>query len=338
MGSLTLFRFLLSSVFAFSDCAEIDLRPALGPPRAQDGSSWCYAHSAADLISHAVGERISSVDIATTYLLGDERKLRRNASGYLKDYLDHHPDFEQRLRETRKDEDAFKPEHILSSKGIVDAGGKDDQAIVLSNLKGLCLASRLPASEQNLSKYLETIREDYLRASQKKDSPAEPMGAVQNDVAKIMAGAFQKWVDQKCGKRLQPKQPLLPHEIAVAETLDEYLHQLAARQTNPDNARASLIAEIDRLLDQGKPAAIGYDAYDLYPKGDSKQENPHGDHSSVIAARKKIKGSCHYFVRNHFGTTCGYRPEIEEFCEKENGGVWVPGEALKHLYVVISIR
>jgi len=340
MGAFLLATLLLSfsaGARADSDCREVDLREELGEPRAQDGTSWCYAHSAADLLSQAVGARVSSFDLATTYLLADETKLRKIQKPQVRDYLRQHPDFEMRVQESRKEEDAYKPEHILAADGMVDTGGKDDEAIMLSNVKGLCLADKLPSGEANLNKYLDAIRDNYLNED-KQDIPEGPIGAVVNDVAKIMARAFQKWVDQKCGKRLQPLKPILPLEISVAESLEEYKHVVSSGEIRPAEARATLLTELNRVLDSGKAAAIAYESYDLYPKGDPKGTHPYGDHSSVVAARKKINGVCHYFVRNHYGATCGYRPEFEPLCEKANGGVWVPGDALTHLYSVISVR
>jgi hypothetical protein len=323
---------------AGSDCPDVDLRADLGNPREQDGTSWCYAHSAADLITQAVGRRISSYDLATTYLLADEKKLRKTARPKLLDYLRRHPDFEARLHDSRLEEDAYKPEHLLNSDGIIDTGGKDDQAVVLSNLKGLCLAERLPAGEANLQRYLEAIREDY-KNDDKKDIPREPIGEVVNDVAKIMARAFQRWVDQRCGQRLIPRAPILPLEISVADSLDEYKHLVQSGEIKPEEARLTLFAELNRVLNSQRAAAIFYDSYDLFPQYKGKGAvPPHGDHSSIVAARKMIGGQCHYFVRNHFGATCGYRPEYEPLCEKQNGGAWVPADALKHLYGVISVR
>jgi hypothetical protein len=321
-----------------NDCAEIDLRADLGDPRVQDGTSWCYAHSAADLLTQAVGKRISSYDLAITYLLGNEKKLRKAGKPLLSEYLKSHPDFEQRVHDSRLEEEAYQPEHLLGADGIIDTGGKDDQAIMLSNLKGLCLSERLPGGEANLQHYLEAIRDDY-KNEDKKDVPTDPIGAVVNDVAKIMARAFQRWVDLKCGQRLVPKNPLIPLEISVADNLDEFKHLVASGEIVPREARPTLIAELNRVLDTKRAAAVFYESYDLYPHSVGKGAvNPHGDHSSIVAARKKISGVCHYFVRNHFGATCGYLPEYEPLCEQRNGGVWVPIGALKHLYGVISVR
>lgn len=319
-------------------CAERDFRAKLGTPRMQDGTSWCYANSAADLITQHIGERVSAIDLATTYLLVDETQLRKNKDPQLRQYLERHPEFEKQLRESRKEDEAYQPNHILYPEGMVDTGGRDDEAIVLANIKGLCLAAKLPAGEENLNKYLDAIREDYI-TNDHDDVPSGPIGAVENNFAKIMAHSFQKWVDQKCGRRVRPREALLPHEVKVAENLDDFNHQVKNGKLEATAARASLVAELDRVLDDGKVAAIAYDSFDLYPRADTaKPGNGRGDHSSVVAARKKIDGVCHYFVRNHFGATCGYRKELDERCEKENGGVWVTAEALQHLYSVISIR
>jgi hypothetical protein len=349
MGSLLYVVLAAAQVaFAFSErpagkCMEVDFRAELGRPRTQDGTSWCYANSAADLISQAVGSRVSSIDLATTFLLADETKLRKVHSKEVLAYLARHPDFEIHLHDTRREEEAYNPEQILSPDGILDAGGRDDEAILMSNLKGLCLADRIPPGEENLEKYLQAIRDDYVSSkglgpATPTPTPTGPIGAVENEVAKIMAKAFQKWVDQKCGHRIRPKKALIPHEVAVAESLDEYNKGVATgRIESAAKARALLFREIDRLLDSGKAAAIAYDGFDLYPQ-DGKPASAYGDHSSVVAARKLIDGRCHYFVRNHFGPTCGYRSEFDGRCEKENGGVWVTTEALKHLYSVTSVR
>jgi hypothetical protein len=324
---------------ANDDCSPVDLRADLGAPRAQDGTSWCYAHSAADLLSQAMHRRVSSIDLAATYLMGNEALLHKIKHPAMQEYLKQHPDFDSRLKESRKEKDAYTPDKILSAGGIVDTGGRDDEAIVLSNLKGLCKAELLPAGKKNVEKYLRAIRDDLVDDDEVEPIVEGPIGAVENDFARIMAHAFQKWVDERCGERLKPKAPLLPHEVSVAESLEEYIALVKTGLLNGDEARVRLVKELDRVLDSGKVAAIAYESFDLYPRTEPvRTERFHGDHSSVVAARKKIEGECHYFVRNHFGATCGYRREYEENCEKGAGGVWVKPEALKHLYSVISVR
>jgi hypothetical protein len=328
-------------------CEEKDYRALLGPPRNQEGTRWCYAHSAADLISQAVGKRVSSIDLATTFLLADEKQLAYLRNPHVKHYLREHPDFFVKLRETRLDDEAYLPDRILTSIGILDSGGNDEEAILLSNLKGLCLEKKLPANANNVTAYLSTIHLELSEAARIRDNsvnwPAHPIGAVENEVSRIMAHTFQKWVDSKCRPRFRTRRPLVPHHIAVADNTEELVRLYGMEGPQRELAHAQLIKELDRVLDSGKVAAIAYNAYDLFkaePRHPQAEEpkNPHSDHSSVVAARKMMDGQCMYFVRNHFGPSCGYLPKYEARCEKDQGGLWVPASALKHLYSVISIE
>lgn len=332
------FALLLSPLAWADSCRSLDYRDQLGSPRAQGGTAWCYAHSTADLITQVVGKRVSSIDLATTYLMGDESRLKKLKRPQVQAYLARNPDFIARLHESRKAEEAYEPDRILSSGGIIDTGGRDDEAILLANLKGLCLEEKLPASRQNVTKYLRAIHDDLLENENDDDADTGPIGAIEHDVSRIMAHAFQKWVDAKCGKRLTQKTPLIPHEVAVAENLDDFLHLTRNEPLRAESGRRFLLKELDRVLDSGKVAAVAYESFDLLPRPSDTPASYHGDHSSVVAARKMIGERCHYFIRNHFGQNCGYRPEWEPLCEKENGGVWVPGDALQHLYSVISVR
>ena len=42
-------------------CTTVDLRSSLGEARDQGESGWCFANTAADLVSHAVGYRVSGI-------------------------------------------------------------------------------------------------------------------------------------------------------------------------------------------------------------------------------------------------------------------------------------
>jgi hypothetical protein len=194
--------------------------------------------------------------------------------------------------------------------------------------------------------YLSTIHLELTEKAHMAEStlrPAGPIGVVEDEISRIMAGAFQKWIDAKCGRRFRPRRPLIPHEVAVAENAEELERLYGASGPQRELAHAQLIKELNRVIDSGKVAAIAYNAYDLFkaePRHPVPEEvkNPHSDHSSVVAARKMIDGQCMYFVRNHFGASCGYLPAYDSRCEKENGGLWVPASALKHIYSVISIE
>ncbi len=48
------------------DCSPKDLREKMPPIRDQDSVGWCYAFTAADLVSFKIGDEISPIDIANS--------------------------------------------------------------------------------------------------------------------------------------------------------------------------------------------------------------------------------------------------------------------------------
>ena len=85
--ALAVHLFLFPTIsFGSSDCAPLDLRESLGDVRDQSPTGWCYAHSAADLVSQAIGGRVSAVDLAFAYLFEDEERLYRSQSVEIRRY------------------------------------------------------------------------------------------------------------------------------------------------------------------------------------------------------------------------------------------------------------
>lgn len=339
MRTFLAFLFLLALPALGEECKEVDYRPQLGPPRNQNDTSWCFAFSAADLISQATGKRVSPYDLATTYLLGDPERLRSIPDPRLQDYLLRNPSFFSTFLEARKNEDENKirlADKILSEAGLADLGGEDDHALLMANTKGLCLESRLPEVDE-IEKILGTVRRRSIAPMQvacESGHKVDPVGPVTGPMAAIMAASLQKWIDESCQPRIPIQRALIPRLLSVADDADSYVEAVKARRLNHKRQRELLFREIDKALDSGKAASVGYSAYDFYK--DDKDKNKHADHSSVIAARKKIKGVCHYFVRNHFGQDCDYFKRFK--CDKKNGGIWVKASDFKTLYSVISLE
>jgi hypothetical protein len=90
LGALVL---LCAEVLPAAGCSDLDLRPVLGEARDQGDTGWCFAHSAADLLTAAVGHRISAMDVAVTYHLMQSKALpgRQDTREPLKS-ADTHPD------------------------------------------------------------------------------------------------------------------------------------------------------------------------------------------------------------------------------------------------------
>lgn len=330
---------LLGANAGAQSCAPVDYRPELGVPRDQGETSWCYAHTSADMVSQAVHFRVSAFDLATQYMLGDVEALKRHPDPAVQAFLRASPDVFERIDIGRQqDDEIYMSNRILTSSGLYTAGGSEDGAILMGNLKGYCADSLLPDGAQNYVEYLVQIekhRHELRVNACLMPSSRKPIGEVAETNARIAAHQLTQWIDWRCGRRFRGARPVVPRILYLADDKSEFEEKIAERKLNLADARRRLLAELNWVLDHGRVAAIGYSAYDL--QDSTPGDNDHGDHSSIVAARKMINGQCHYFVRNSWGTGCGYKAKYEPLCEEAQGGVWVPFEALRTLYGVTSI-
>ena len=304
---------------------------------------WCFAHSAADLVTQKLGRRVSAFDLAAKYLLGDEERLLQNPAPDVQRALQEDPRFLPRLYQWRlEDRGAYEPARILGERGLYFLGGMDQDAILLSFESGFCADSRLPGSAEAFPRYLKEIntfaRKHCGREGIENCSYPDPgrIGSVPEAKSRPLAALFRRWTDQMCGQRIHPEIPVTARSVDVAGDLKEDLLRLQKGEITRQETQQKLFAEIDLRLDQSTAVSIGYDFSDIAEPEDPK--DPLADHSSVIAARRKFGSECRYFLRTHSGAECGYRGGVEKFCEKKAGGVWVSRADLPSIYAVVSIR
>lgn len=324
-------------------CGSKDLRSELGPPRDQGETGWCFSHTTADLISQRTGMRVSAFDVATTFILGNPDELSLKSSPELQSYLAANPGFASALRKARSAEpENYGARQILTDSGMYNTGGEEDMAAIMANTKGLCLESDLSSNEKRFETHLRSIR----RAHRK--SPVAPycdtqnpfgadLSAIAEGNARVAAMTFQKWVDNKC-KRVPSPVPLIPDATRGAENSAKW-DELKAKDPSAHGRQQKELREaLDRALDQGRAVAIGYNAYDIEARTPGENDI-HGDHSSIIAARKMIGGKCHYFLRNSRGSKCdGYIRSLRTACEKQAGGLWLTLDQIPSFYSAISLR
>ncbi len=345
------FAFYLACLFAWApfatnaaaqrQCRPVDLRRALGAVRNQGDSSWCYAHTSADLISLKLGVRVSSFDLATTFQLADEAKLAHGKSPEIAEYLTLHPEFSYQVNlERTRERGVFSSSQILGEQGLYAAGGVEDLTILLSNVAGLCSSTKLPDENEDETLYaadLAAVVQTY------KKMPADEKSYLENELrrlkyitsakARAKAGALQSWVNARCQTRIVSPTPLIPSQYSIAATPDD-LDKLDPEVRK--ERQAILRVVIDAVLDQHHAVAIGSDAYDLVERS-SDQAERHADHSAVIAARKNTRSGCRYFIRQSFGDSCDLiLKKYRRSCE--HGGVWVTLEEIPTLYSAIWIE
>lgn len=331
-----------------SACTNVDFFEQLGPPRDQSGTAWCFANSAADLITAATGTRVATFDVAFNLFFGRTDQLRSHPNPQLQEHLRSTRFFSRRLPEARRAPREYA-QALDHNNGLVNVGGEDDDVITMANARGLCADANFNAGRDHIKSQhqaTENLREIWRfhqsqrpRQSQRPnpDDPDCPWTSQRPSdnpagLRPALRASMQQWLRERCGPRVELQRPLIPVARREATSVEEFF-----RRHRTPQARAAamnrLWNEIDSTLNSGRPISVGFNANDLH--ADSNINARDADHSAVIAARRERNGQCEYFVRNHYGQECGYRPGMQ--CDPARGGVWIRREHLRTLYGTVAI-
>ncbi len=311
------------------DCREVDYSKEVGAQRDQGQTGWCYAHTAADLLTQHLKTRISAVDLATSYILYDLSQVRGA------------PERVQKIERWRRDEPGnYAPGIILSENGLYNVGGNDQDAILLSDLKGFCAEADLPGGPLEFTAHMREVarlaRDEKASAKCLEKSRAESsrIGSIDDPAAQDLARLFQCYVDQKCGRRIRPARPVVADAFETSPTVEDYYRDVEKRKIDPAVAHAKLFGKLDELLDAGKIVSVGWDSSDIYAV-----DEKYTDHAATIIARKKIGGVCHYRLRDHFGAECfEMKKSFKGRCDKKTGAIWFSRGQIPSLYSLVWIR
>jgi hypothetical protein len=353
--ALIFIQFTAVNALADGACSTIDLRPKLGAPRDQGDSGWCFAHTAADLLSVKLGKRVSAYDLAIGHHLNDLKRLENSSSKEVREFLRNRALF-NRIQEERvgyaddPSEPYLRKENFLRAStnieetthhGLIGMGGSEDVAILLAQERGFCLSSQLEDKTKNEMGFLKAVQRFHRsRRSQPLDPQFHDYGVADDYESKRMAESVVKYTDQQCRRRIQPRNKFTPYIRMYSQGIKDFRKQVSAGRIGLKSAQKSIWADIDSLLESGEASTIGYDAYDVMDRDDTSGQNPgqHGDHSSVIAGRKMIGGVCQYFLRNSWGKNCAlYTTKFRSRCDKNGGGVWLKQSELPSVYSVVSL-
>lgn len=345
---LTLGLSLSATSAGAEDCSPIDLRPKLGPPRDQDDTGWCFAHTAADLLSAKLGKRVSAYDLAINYHLLDLERLKKSKSLEVRSYAQSEWD---RISKDRQDKESkpnlrsietsnfFKSEEIdglTTHSGFMGVGGQEDVAILMGQERGFCLAEDLEDKARDSIHFNEQMKRHYqTHRNQPLPDGFRDYGPSENADVRRMAAAVVDFSEEQCTPRFQPAKKFVPYKSAIADNYKAFREKSKAYEMDTKSAQDSLWTDIDELLEKGDPLTIGYSAYDLEKRFGAQDS---GDHSAMIVARRMEKGKCQYFLRNSWGTTCSlYTAKFKRRCEAKHGGIWVTKDEIPSLYSVISL-
>lgn len=305
-----------------SKCSNIDNRkpPLSNYMRAQEGNAWCYAFTAADLLSHKTGKLISAFDIANSY----------NSSGDVFQF--------------------FKSSFANKRESQIE-GGRALIALKKAKRKGLCTEENVRSSAytvQSLVKSLEEIeelkdkfdRETYVAQAHRKNRDFWKKYKLRKKLINDffcntnLKGNFREVFNLIDSQMIQILENSSKHDVvnaAVNEScknkrinIDEmkFVNKSKGFFTSSDD----LISDIDEQLNKDNIVSISYFSSRLF----STKAKLSGDHNSSIVARKfnEKTGSCSYLIRNSWGEDCeGYSKKYT--CEK--GNIWVPQEYLTEM-------
>lgn len=274
--------------------------------RNQDSVGWCYAYTAADLISFKLNKKISAVSL---YSSGQE------------------------IENDIRDRESSKGGDIGSS--LVDYVAKN---------KGLCLEADLPSNDFKfcahkryndfLNNLISVVREKKLDQELSSNQcfgadleaafPGLNISMIRNHVNKAGSKKLVEFLyTHQCTKLSFPGIKINP--VTVSSSRFE---------------ASVLLKTLDEQITKGSPAGIGYDYNKL------NDEPGTGGHGSLVVGRRTNPESqaCEYLVRNSWGKNCEQTEGAGLSCHKNcdtngcrySGHFWVSDERLKKSIIGVT--
>lgn len=297
-------KILLCSFFCFSPlvqagsnaCEGRDFRSELPPISSSAGTNWCFAYSAADLVTQKLKTPVSAVDIAYGYVEQEEQSENEGIMGSLSRFFG-------------------ASRHDL---GDLITGGFANKAIMSRAKIGFCREQDLPSTDvthheelfklfQNMRKMVESQGRSCLNSSlMQKQFP----GVSKLEGDKIFAHLEKDTVlstlaKNSCDKRINSSQPL---QVEV---------KVPSQFSNSDE----FWKQLDSNLSSGKMLSV--QLQHMLTDPELKKNSAHA--VTIVGRRWNVeKKSCEYLVRNSLDqNNCTYFQ-----CEKD-GHVWVSESFLK---------
>ncbi|MFN8845363.1 MAG: hypothetical protein ACK5V3_03090 [Bdellovibrionales bacterium] len=289
------------------DCQTVDLRADFGPPRSQGNVGWCYANTAADLISHhyrkELKEPVSAVDIALNFnyywtaenfreggfifLALDLAMKTGSCPASLDQVL-----FGKGTKHTLKDKINF----ILDLKHRLDKG--QDEYV-----------KKAIEASQRAGSILKEERAFDIMTVMALSTPGNVLGKLAQMICK--------------GNRHQ-----FSHRARIGWS-----------SIYTGSTRSRLLNRLNEQLNQKNPVGVAY--YAGFFDSATAPKSGEDRHMSLIVGRKwDVKSnSCEYLIRNSWGTRCtGYKNlKLKGKCEA--GNIWVDEMTLrKYIYGITFLE
>jgi len=291
-------------------CTPVDLRsnPVLKETRNQDTVGWCYAFTAADLISYKLGTEVSSVDAANGFSSLWTTKVAYAFGG--KGGIVSMALYEMMKNGVCKESDM--PIDAASSL-FPDSLSKEMEDSLLAN----CTSCLEEEGWRQIFPNVET--KDImavLKSAYRYNPPmlsAPGMYLMVPDPSMYYSFDFQKALSDLVRKSCENRIKIDP--AYWVETMD----------SRDERYDSELFETLDKNLNGGNLVGISYHAGVLTKLvKDPKGEDSHA--SSIVGRRfDEATGQCQYLIRNSWGTGCKQYYQ-EKMCE--NGNIWLAEEYL----------
>lgn len=305
------------------ECPTIDHRSRLPPVRHQGSPGWCYANAAADLLSFATGENISSVGLAIQYQLNKAKVDRKDPSQSAIARFFSNVGYDWGISHIKTEEGGTLYAGVEGSKDV-----------------GLCRESDLPGryelwdlgsgnKTQNYSQFVYENLNEWNKTPNAKRGKWTALAPETNScnsldsLRRFFPGVRASDFREILGKTRPSEDPVI-HLYKKACS-----NRVAIPPVEPEvknwnqNERKRLLEYLDAQL-KDHPVGVAYNAKILQ---DPKARGP-ANHASSIVGRQFRNGQCEYLVRNSWGSDCEdgeYSPEYK--CE--GGNIWIPADVVE---------
>ncbi len=289
-----------------------DPRSLLGPIRNQSGTGWCFAFTAADMLTQKLGSRVSAAAIASLYYAQKENLNGRQGplpwsdlkGGYLINAISDAETAgticsEAEFHSDQLDDEFFRlhPQKVTASSLNQQASAK--LSVVLNKLDSYELSGRDPAISCDMTMSAQLMFPGL-------DIPT--VLAILRRAKDSQEAIF--WM-----KKMSCKNP-----VSIPKNLPHPIEEVASK---PGHGR-QLLTTIDAKLESGQIVGLTYSLPALLTSSASEEMKAQTVHSSSIIQRKFFDGQCQYLIRDSLGKRCeGYRK-----CDSDPGNFWITADEL----------
>ena len=291
-----------------------DLRPELGENRNQSGTYWCFAFTAADMLTQKLGTRVSAAAVASLYYQQAENSKMVVAKG------------DEIGWSSRKGGEAIVAIADAEYAGSIcsEAEFHSDQLDVEFRRQHPEVHGAQNLNIQAAAKLSTILSKLDLISGNMKDADLTCDAVMSSEL--VFPGLDLPTVLAVLKKAKDSQEAILWMEklncrnpLSIPKSIPKPMEEVAL-----EGHGRRLIPSIDQQLERGEIVGLTYTLPPLLTEAASPMMQEQTFHSSSIVQRKFFDGQCQYLIRDSLGKRCeGYRK-----CDSDPGNFWVTADDL----------